>query len=114
MGLSFESRKIIASGLWTGHPIHNRTIDVKYTTAVERPTTPDTHGSRDVLHGSENVEPFVKLIEKYSKISRRLEERRWNRRTRGRVTYRSRLRLHHRELGNYCDPEVRLEEIWSY
>jgi hypothetical protein len=53
IGLSFEGRKIIASGLSTGHPIHNRTIDVKYTTAVERPTTPDTHGSGDVLHGGQ-------------------------------------------------------------
>jgi hypothetical protein len=37
--------KILASSLSTGHPIHNRTIDAKYSTAAEQPTTPDSNGS---------------------------------------------------------------------
>ena len=49
MGLSFGGRKIIASSLSTGHAIHNRTIDAKYSTAVERPTTSDTNGSGQLL-----------------------------------------------------------------
>jgi hypothetical protein len=49
IGLSFGCRKIIPSSLSTAHPIHNRTIDAKYSTAVERPTTPDTNGSGQVL-----------------------------------------------------------------
>ena len=49
MGLSFGGRKIIASSLSTAHAIHNRTIDAKYSTAVERPTPPDTNGSGQLL-----------------------------------------------------------------
>jgi hypothetical protein len=49
IGLSFVGREIIASSLSTGHPIPNRTNDAKYSTVVERPTTPDTNGSGRVL-----------------------------------------------------------------
>ena len=49
IGLSFGGREIIIISLSTGHTIHNRTIDAKYSTAVERPTTPDTNGSGDVF-----------------------------------------------------------------
>ncbi len=37
------------SSLSTGHAIHNRTIDAKYSTVVERPPPPDTNGSGQVL-----------------------------------------------------------------
>jgi hypothetical protein len=35
IGLSFGARTITASSLSTGHPIHNRTIDAKYSAAVD-------------------------------------------------------------------------------